>query len=476
MKAHAERPNLKWPDLKWIDKFWDQAGKHIFFREEDEILILPPNRVYKINKTGIDLLRFLEKGGKIGRLASGKLTLERLISPERFISIEGFFKTIAGLYADDGIVQSDLPRIRYAFDFTRLPILGEIALTYRCNNRCAFCYAGCGPDDGAPANEGSGVAGTPGIAKRRNMEDLDAGEWKRIIRIFRDEARIPFFSFSGGEPLLRRDLEELISYAVGLGLEVNLVSNGTLADRARSRSLFAAGLRTAQISLEAPDAALHDLLTGRTGAFVETVRGMEALQKAGISVQTNTTITALNREAAPEMPAFLAGRGIKRFAMNMYIPAPGAAREDLRVGYDEIGFTVDKVRKAAFKKGLTFYWYSPTPFCFYNPIALGMGNKSCAAADGLISVAANGDVLPCSSWDEPIGNLLQRPFRDIWFSDRAMFFKRKRHAPESCKSCSSFTACQGACPLYWRSYGEDLLPGKTPPPAKARVEVAGANP
>jgi radical SAM protein with 4Fe4S-binding SPASM domain len=242
-----------------------------------------------------------------------------------------------------------------------------------------------------------------------------------------------------------------------MGLVVNLVSNGTLADDARAASLYAAGLRTAQISVEATEPGLHDFLAGRAGAFDETISGIRALIKAGVSVQTNTTITRLNQEEAVAMPAFLASLGISRFAMNMYIPGDQPAREELLLAYDEIGPVVDRVRKAAFQAGLTFYWYSPTPFCYFNPIARGMGNKSCAAADGLISVAANGDLLPCSSWDEPMGNLLKTPFRELWFSRRAQFFKNKQFAPASCRECSSFTACQGACPLYWQSCGEGLL-------------------
>jgi radical SAM protein with 4Fe4S-binding SPASM domain len=140
----------------------------------------------------------------------------------------------------------------------------------------------------------------------------------------------------------------------------------------------------------------------------------------------------------------------------MYIPG-SSYREDLLVAYDEIGGVVDGVRKAAFETGLTFYWYSPTPFCYYNPVARGMGNKNCAACDGLLSVSASGDVLPCSSWDESVGNLLREPFSGVWFSQRARFIKGKNAAPVKCKACSSFTACQGACPLYWNTCGEKLL-------------------
>ena len=427
--------------LSWVDEFWKQAGPYIFCREEDGILILPPNRVYKINDTGAALIRYLKEGKKISSLSrrgGGFKGGAPLSHTEYLRSVESFFKTLAELYAGD--VSGGLETVPYTFDFFRLPILGEIAVTYRCNNHCVFCYAGCGP-------ESAGLG----------QDDLCTEEWKKIIRVFKDEARIPFFSFSGGEPLVRRDLEELVAYAVGLGLEVNLVSNGTLADDERSAALYAAGLRTAQVSLEAPEAELHDFLVDRNGAFDETVRGIASLMKAGISVQTNTTITRRNRDLAAAMPAFLAGLGIRRFAMNMYIPAVAPVREDLLLSYDEIGPIVDRVRKAAYTAGLTFYWYSPTPFCYYNPIARGMGNKSCAAVDGLISVAANGDILPCSSWDEPIGNLLEVPFKELWFSKRALFFKQKEFAPSSCRGCDAFTACQGACPLYWRSYGEGLL-------------------
>jgi radical SAM protein with 4Fe4S-binding SPASM domain len=106
---------------------------------------------------------------------------------------------------------------------------------------------------------------------------------------------------------------------------------------------------------------------------------------------------------------------------------------------------------------LSFFWYSPTPYCIYNPIARGLGNKSCAAADGLIHVNPRGEILPCSSWPESLGSLIEGGFKDIWFSERSSFFKQKRFAPAGCSDCSSFVACQGACPLYWRYAGEAEL-------------------
>ena len=294
---------------------------------------------------------------------------------------------------------------------------------------------------------------------------MSLAEVKEIIRIFRDDARIPFFSFTGGEPLVRDDLEEMIRHAGSLGLQVNLVTNGTLAGAGRARSLFRAGLRTAQVSVESPDEGAHDELTARPGSWKRTLAGIKSLQDAGVSVQTNTTVTAPTYRHAASMPAFLKGLGVRRFAMNLYIPVGGGsdgvpAADHLFIPYSEAGAVIDEVRAAARREGLVFYWYSPVPHCHYNTIARGLGNKSCAAMDGLLSVSPAGDVLPCSSYPEPMGNLLTTDFRLIWFSERAQFFKNKRYAPAECAGCDSFTACQSACPLYWKHAGTAEIAGR----------------
>jgi radical SAM protein with 4Fe4S-binding SPASM domain len=71
----------------------------------------------------------------------------------------------------------------------------------------------------------------------------------------------------------------------------------------------------------------------------------------------------------------------------------------------------------------------------------------------LLSVSPSGDVLPCSSYPEAVGNLLAQPFRAVWHSARAAFFRRKAYAPEECAECDDFGACAGACPLYWAAMG-----------------------
>ena len=447
-------------ELAWIDGFWRQARPWLFVRAEDGVLILPPSRVYRLNESGLALLAWLGRGRRVARFPG-------LRDGERAAQVHAFFRDLRAFYlgcAGDGDGRRAVERVPYTFDYTRLPVLGEIAVTYRCNQRCLFCYAGCGAGgcgsapctaDTAPrpvpgsSADGTAVAGAPAPATEMTLPEV-----RRVLRVFRDEARLPFFSFTGGEPLLRPDLEAMIRAAGRLGLRVNLITNGTLAHPARARRLRRAGLRSAQVSLESADEAAHERLTRSPGSFRAALAGIRSLQAAGLAVQTNTTLTRLNADGAEALPGFLEGLGVRRFSMNLFIPA-GSGREHggLLLPYREVGPLLERVRRRAGERGLEFSWYSPLPHCLYNPLARGLGNKSCAAVDGLLSVSPAGQVLPCSSWAEPIGDLLRQPFEAIWGSERARWFKQKRYAPAECAGCDRFTACQSACPLYWRQVG-----------------------
>ena len=417
--------------LDWVDALWKRSGDLFMLRDEDGVFILPPNRVYHLNPTAARIIKWLQAGNSIHDFPG-------LDSEERQLQVDSFFQNIARALANQ---EHHAKRIPFTFDYTKLPILGEIAVTYRCNNRCRFCYAGC---DGA--------------CGRLDSPDIEPEKIERIIDIFKSEAKIPFFSFTGGEPLMRKDLERLMRYAVSKDLKINLVTNGTLATPERAKSLYEAGLRTAQISLESPDEDIHDALCGRKGSWQQTIDGINNLREAGIAVQTNTTSTTMNIDTLERLPELSKKLGCVRMSINLFIPTKRSPQADaLFVSYENIGKTVDKIRKAAFKADIDFLWYSPLPMCIYNPLAKGLGNKSCAACDGLISVDPEGNVLPCSSWDEPVGNLLTDGFQNVWFNERAKAIKNKCFAHPVCQQCHAFVACQGACPLYWQYAGYDEL-------------------
>jgi radical SAM protein with 4Fe4S-binding SPASM domain len=155
------------------------------------------------------------------------------------------------------------------------------------------------------------------------------------------------------------------------------------------------------------------------------------------------------------MPAYVAEvLGLRKFSMNLVIPTGSAVVDGrLAVRYDEIGPVLLDIAAEARRRGVEFMWYSPTPMCLFNPVVHGLGNKGCAACDGLLSIAANGDVLPCASYAERVGNVLEEDLLDVWRSPRAVQFREKFLAHPECRACDHFHVCNGACPLYWRQMG-----------------------
>jgi radical SAM protein with 4Fe4S-binding SPASM domain len=200
----------------------------------------------------------------------------------------------------------------------------------------------------------------------------------------------------------------------------------------------------------------------RPGAFDRLWESARALEDRGVRVHTNTTLNRQNLPHAAAIVDLVAERGLERLTMNLVIPCGTAGTEPgLAVPYSEIGDHVLALRGRARDRGVELIWYSPLPLCLLNTIAHGLGNRGCAAADGLLHVSPAGDVLPCSSFShgESLGNLLQKPFDAIWESRAARFFRAKQMMPARCHGCPEAAACQGACVLYWREVGLAELGG-----------------
>lgn len=437
-------------DLRWVDGFVAGLRQHVVVRPEDELLILVPNTPVKLNRTALRIL---------GAILNERASIAEILAregdgPRRRLEIHNFFTDLAA-WLRGGLGEGEGRRAvvhePFALGFCRYPVLSEVALTYRCNLSCAFCYAGCS----VPGAAGDGT-GTRAIGEMSDEEVC------RVLEVIRRDARCPSVSFTGGEPTLRPGLPKFVRHAKSLGLAVNLISNGQCIDDRLADELAGAGLDSAQLSLEGPDAALHDALVGRAGAFGRLWDAVERLRARGIRVHTNTTINRRNVAELEEIVDLVASRGMERLTMNLMIPCGRAAGDpDLRVGYAEAGGHVLRVRARAVARAIELVWYSPLPLCLFNTIAHGLGNRGCAAADGLLHVGPSGDVLPCSSFapGESLGNLLLQGFEEVWQSDGARFYREKRMLPSGCSGCADADVCQGACTLYWRAAGLAELGG-----------------
>ncbi|MCK7486171.1 MAG: hypothetical protein MZU97_11955 [Bacillus subtilis] len=271
-------------------------------------------------------------------------------------------------------------------------------------------------------------------AGRSEVADLPARDLEKILRIFKEEAKVPFFSFTGGEPLLAaRTFAGLVPYAVRIGLRTNLVTNGTLATPARAAGPLPARDpdRPGQPGGPGRGAPRRPVRSGRgLGAERRGHPGLDGGGHLGADQHRPRSRTAwrpCDRTARPCRKSL----GVERMSMNLFIPyGPESPRRTLFVPYSG-----DRRRRGRGpearprRRGVDFLWYSPTPMCLYNPLARGLGNKNCAACDGLLSVNPRGDVLPCSSWDEGVGNLLPMGFRKVWFGERAASLKNKELRP-----------------------------------------------
>ena len=292
---------------------------------------------------------------------------------------------------------------------------------------------------------------------------------KLIINRIYNEAKVPTISFTVGEPTLRADLPELVKHAAKKGMRVNLITNGIrCGDNELVKELAGAGLDSAQVSLESHDSDIHNRITGNSSAYISVVRAVHNLKKAGVNTHTNTTICTGNREHLIPLVKFVKEEfDAPYLSMNMII-ATGIARdnENINIGYSTIGDIIRPVIRYSKEIGIRFVWYSPTPYCIFNPVDHNLGSKSCACVSGLLSVNPSGEVIPCSSYDRGIGSLLKHPFSHVWNSDQALYYREKRYVPPVCRGCSMEKMCSGACPLYWENaggFGEiEAVRGKRP--------------
>jgi len=311
------------------------------------------------------------------------------------------------------------------------PYKADLAVHYACNNNCSHCY-----------NE-------PG---RRSMPSLPLADWKRILRKLFDIG-VPYVIFTGGEPTLHPSILDLISYADNLGQIAGMNSNGRrLADADFVTGLKESGLDHVQITLNSHRPEVHNQIVGAE-AYNETIRGLRNALAAGLHTITNTTLTQANGDEALEMVDFLCGLGVHTFAMNGMIHSGCGMRHEGTLTESQLHPLLEKVKERAAEYGMRFLWYTPTEYCRLSPIELGLGPRTCNAAEYSICIEPNGDVLPCQSYYEPAGNILHDPWDEIWNSELFRSFRYRREEPqaaglpEKCWNCELLHVCGGGCRL-----------------------------
>ena len=344
-----------------------------------------------------------------------------------------------------GRMSSKLPSHLLQFSSDKRPVV-VWNITRRCNLKCVHCYA---------------------HAKNIPFDnELSTTEGKFLIDDLA-EFGVPVILFSGGEPLVRKDLPELADYAVKKGMRAVISTNGTLITPRTARTLKDIGLSYVGISLDGME-EINDRFRGVKGAFRSALEGIENCKKAGIKVGLRFTINKSNAGQISEIFKLLEEMDIPRACFYHLVYAGRGSelvKEDL--SHEESRTAVDLILdltkqlhdKGDLKEVLTVDNHADGPYLYLrllreNPerarevlelLKMNQGNSS---GIGIGCVSWDGEVYADQFWRHySFGNVRNRPFSEIWTDTSDPLMKKlkekKKYAKGKCKTCRWLDICGG---------------------------------
>lgn len=318
----------------------------------------------------------------------------------------------------------------------KAPFILAWELTKACNLDCLHCRASATPErDPAELNTDQG---------RRLLDDLAALGTRMVI-------------LSGGEALMRPDALELARYGGRAGLRMTLATNGALVAPELARAIKASGIVRVSVSLDGVAPEVHDRLRGRPGAFELAVSGIENLISAGVEVQVNTTVAAMNVHQMEAFPAFIAS--LKAVAWHVFFLVPTGR------GHDLAPATIQEYRSmlegflAVYRQGGIECKATCAPQ-FYRMLAEAgeiVRTKGCLAGDGFGFVSSIGDVQPCGFLALACGNVKEKPFEEIWrCSPELVRLRQPQDLSGACGRCASQAVCGGCRARAYEILGDSM--------------------
>lgn len=397
-------------------------------------LIVNANRVMHLNPTAALMAYLLLE--KVDETAAVKIIQQqyRVNRLEALADLQSINTQLEELVRPDGacpIHDLDLEMVAPFSARPTAPYRLDLALTYRCNNDCAHCYN----------------VEHPSLSKDGALGELSTDDWKKVL----DKAwllGIPHIIFTGGEPTLRDDLPELIAHAESNGQITGLNTNARrLSDERFVNRLVESGLDHVQVTLESNRPEVHDEMVRAKGAFQQTVRGIRNALATPLYVMTNTTMLRTNVRTIPDTLDFLAELGVPTVGLNALIYSGRGATVGTGLKEAELTALLEVAHQKTEQHGQRLIWYTPTQYCYFDPVQMDLGVKGCTAALYNMCVEPDGGVLPCQSYYRQLGNLLTDEWDAIWNHDLAVRLRERQGLPEKCNGCLLLAECGGGCPL-----------------------------
>ena len=332
-------------------------------------------------------------------------------------------------------------------------------LTYRCNLACEHCYLDAGSTP---------QVGTENFADRRELGTEECFKVIDDIAAFAPEC---LTILTGGEPLLRRDILEIVRRAAERGLWVVVGTNGVCITENVARRLAEAGARGLSLSLDALDPDRHDRFRMVRGAWRNTVEGAEILNRVGLPFIVQTTAGSHNRGELEAIADFAHDR-LAAKVWNLYFLVPtgrGQFVSDMTPAqYDEVLASLYRIQRKYDRRMLVNAKCAPhyIKTVLENAPRPGSGQAAetdptirtysggaggCPAGTHYMGIRPNGDVTPCPYLPVFAGNLRRAALTDLWTSS-ALFTDIRRRASLGgrCGACEMNAHC-GGCRA--RAYG-----------------------
>jgi 12,18-didecarboxysiroheme deacetylase len=339
----------------------------------------------------------------------------------------------------------DLPSHLLQFSSDKKPVV-VWNMTRRCNLKCIHCYSNSADID--------------------YPDELTTEEGKKLID---DLAKFgsPVILFSGGEPLLRKDLLELAQYATNKGMRAVISTNGTLITKEIAAKLQKIGLSYVGVSLDGLEKT-HDRFRGKKGAFAAAIEGIRNCRDAGIKVGIRFTVNKHNVADVPDMFELLRKEKIERMCFyHLVYTGRGSKLREEDLTHEETRKLIDLIAaqtKKMFDDGLspeilTVDNHADGPYLYLkmkkeNPerakeiLELLEMNEGNSSGLGIGCVSWDGEVYPDQFWrNQSLGNVRQRSFSEIWTDEKNEFLMKmkdkKKHVQGRCAGCSWLNVCGG---------------------------------
>ena len=368
-----------------------------------------------------------------------------------------------------GALQEQVPVVAPVRD-TAIPHVIAWNLTRRCNLECAHCYIAAGPHETA-------------------ADELTTDECLRILDEILEVNPAPLLILSGGEPLLRPDLERLARHATTRGATVVVGTNGTLLDDARTSMLARAGVSGVAVSVDSLEPRRHDAFRHGAGALEATREAIRRLREHRIDVVIQTTAHKGNRQEIERIAAWAAEEGAVAFNLYFLVATGRGARLADLSALDYEALLADLAEWQREYRGRMLVRAKCAPHFMRHVHArdpestLLSYETRCPCGVQYCRITPDGKLTPCPYIPTPAGDLREQAFGDVWRESPLFRQLRQGTLGGKCGECEYRRVC-GGCRARALAVEGDVLaadpgcayepPGDLPVVAPPREVTYGA--